>query len=92
MTDDRIAAIYEEIEKNDPGKLAKEDLLHPNRTISGFLKLASLLDCPAALDLCADHDVIYLSGELRLDITKEDIVYLFQCGIYHDDDGFYCFV
>lgn len=62
--------------------------LHPNRDLCGLLKVASLMIDPEKFDMHAEHDVVYLAheGEIREDITDEDVIYLKACGIFYDSE------
>lgn len=69
-------------------EIPEKDRLHPNRRICAFLKVYGLMKDPTKFDVCAEHDIIYLTTVDSLkEITDEDIVYLHRCGIFYDSNS-----
>ena len=89
MTHDEIREWFEN--ESDDHFLKDEDIVlwHPNRTISAFMRTASLLANPADMEFYADHDVIYIANIddlVEASVTEDALVYLSKCGVHYDTD------
>lgn len=77
--------------------IPESERLHPDATICGLMKLYSLMtesNKRIGPVQGADHDIIYLCDIEEMQITRDDVIYLFRCGINYavHYDGFYCYV
>lgn len=77
---DRLLASYDSI--------PAEKRLHPSRHLCRLLAVASMMKAPEKFSVHAEHDIIYLCeiGELREDLTSDDIIYLARCGVFYDSE------
>lgn len=78
---ERFAERFDEYLKFD--RIPATERLHPNPTLCGYLKLASLLKNPDSFTLSAEHDIVYLTDEddLAVPLSDADLIFLYRCGI-----------
>ena len=60
---------------------------HKSYEVCGLMKLYELYD---TIELDAQHDIIYASGDDDTFLTYEDWLYLCRCGFFYDEE-FGCF-
>lgn len=70
-------------------RIPEKDRLHPNRTLCGYLKLATLHQDPKDFSVAADHDIVYLATarDLVESVTEQDVIYLRRCGIHYSTES-----
>ncbi len=71
-------------------RIPEAERLHPELTLCGLLKVASLLKEQWMWQHHAEHDVLLLAdAETLRELTPADVLYLVRCGIHYNDDN-YC--
>jgi hypothetical protein len=72
-------------------KIPKEERLHPSRTLSGYLKLASLMKDPSQFDVETKWEetmwLCVIDDLRKKDVTEADVIYLLRCGISYDESS-----